>query len=157
VVVRSSGVLYGSTFSGSGNAGYGTVYTLTPAVDGSWTESILYRFSGAGDDTQSPQGSLAVSHNGVLYGTGVNGGLFGRGGIFSIAPDGTETVLYNFGSTSADAVGPQGVVLGKNGSLYGTTTSGGTNNAGTVFELTPPATAGSPWTESILHSFGGVK
>ena len=41
------------------------------------------------------------------------------------------------------------------GNLYGTTGSGGVNDRrGTVFELTPPATSGESWTESILWSFG---
>ena len=60
-----------------------------------------------------------------------------------------------------------GIVLGKNGVLYGTTTYGGSattvchnpyteaSGCGTVFQLTPPATAGGAWTESIMHSFTG--
>ena len=44
--------------------------------------------------------------------------------------------------------------MDSSGNLYSTTDLGGANSAGTVFELTPPATAGGDWTESILWSFG---
>src|SRR6516164_601376 len=62
----------------------------------------------------------------------------------------TETVLYSFGSQSGDAVYPRyaGVVLDKQGNLYGTTLSGGAYGWGTVFKLTPTVT------ETVLYSFG---
>jgi uncharacterized repeat protein (TIGR03803 family) len=37
------------------------------------------------------------------------------------------------------------------GNPYGTTSSGGANNAGAVFELTPNA-ARTAWTETVLYS-----
>ena len=47
------------------------------------------------------------------------------------------------------------------GNLYGTTIYGGAYGEsdggwghGTVFELSPPVTAGDKWTETVLHSFG---
>ena len=48
-----------------------------------------------------------------------------------------------------------GVTVGKGGVLYGVTTEGGDSNLGTVFEMQPPATAGTAWTESVIHSFTG--
>jgi uncharacterized repeat protein (TIGR03803 family) len=63
----------------------------------------------------------------------------------------TETTLHDFGS---EDVLPATVLLGPNGVLYGTT-SGGASNYGAVFELTPPASSGGSWTETILHSFTG--
>lgn len=38
--------------------------------------------------------------------------------------------------------------------LYGMTYTGGANNKGTVFQLTPPTEAGGVYTETILYSFG---
>jgi hypothetical protein len=50
-------------------------------------------------------------------------------------------------------------VLGADGSLYGTTESGGTgsciNGCGTAFKLTPPGGPGKPWNETILYHFKG--
>src|SRR4051812_568733 len=62
------------------------------------------------------------------------------------APGGKSTVrLPRFG----------GRFVGKAGELYGTTYCCGEGPGnGTVFELTPPAESGGPWTETVLHSFG---
>jgi len=70
----------------------------------------------------------------------------------------TLTTLYSFGSQPRDGVDPQaGIVFDKVGNLYGITSVGaisGTN--GILFQLSPPATKGNPWTESILHKFRGT-
>jgi uncharacterized repeat protein (TIGR03803 family) len=42
------------------------------------------------------------------------------------------------------------VILDGKGNLYGTTSYGGTYNAGTVYKLSP---AGGTWTVSVLHNF----
>src|SRR5579864_2916212 len=60
----------------------------------------------------------------------------------------SETVLYSFGSQSGDGSTPYaGLILDKQGTLYGTTYLGGANNEGTVFKLTPSGT------ETVLYSF----
>jgi uncharacterized repeat protein (TIGR03803 family) len=71
-------------------------------------------------------------------------------------------VLYAF-TGGADGAGPsQGpLIRDESGALYGTTSNGGhlggncvnTRGCGTVFKLTPPATPGGAWTETVLHSF----
>ena len=62
------------------------------------------------------------------------------------------SVLYNFGSKTGDPANPSfsGIVAqGRNGSLYGTTPSGGTSGAGAVFKITPAGIL------TILYSFTG--
>src|SRR5580693_221708 len=65
------------------------------------------------------------------------------------------TTLYSFTGQDGDGASPYaGVVLGPDGSLYGTTGYGGTFGAGVVYQLSPP-TSGGAWTESVLYSFTG--
>ena len=80
-------------------------------------------------------------------GGGGSGGGSGSGG--GGTPAATYDVLHFFVS-SPDGVHPYaGLVLDASGNLYGTTYDAGTNNAGTVFKITPAGV------ESVLYSFGG--
>jgi uncharacterized repeat protein (TIGR03803 family) len=64
----------------------------------------------------------------------------------------TESTLYTFSETTN--FWPQGTLIeDSKGNLYGTTRGGGTYGAGTVFELSPPATSGAAWTMAYLYSF----
>lgn len=68
----------------------------------------------------------------------------------------TFTALYDFGS-GINYQGPSGpMIIGRDGSLYGVTVTGGLG-FGTVFQLSPPAVPGGTWTETAIYSFkGGV-
>jgi uncharacterized repeat protein (TIGR03803 family) len=130
-----AGNLYGTT-GGGGNSDQGTVFKL--ASDG--TESVLYAFKG-GSDGNNPETGVIMDKAGNLYGATASGGGMhcsheygGCGTVFKLAPDGTETVLFAFyGSRGRLPVA--GLLMGKNGLLYGTTTSGGTDNDGVVFSV----------------------
>ena len=62
----------------------------------------------------------------------------------------TNPILYTFGSYPTDGVHPlDSLVQGSDGNFYGTTSGGGTNNAGIVFTITAQGTF------SALHSFNG--
>jgi uncharacterized repeat protein (TIGR03803 family) len=65
-------------------------------------------------------------------------------------PAQTLTVIHTFKGGTTDGSEPYGTPLLFNGDLYGTTKGGGTNNAGTVYEVNF-ATKDS----AILHSFAG--
>jgi uncharacterized repeat protein (TIGR03803 family) len=74
------------------------------------------------------------------------------GNALAAAP--TETVLYSFLGPPDGATLQGSLVADASGNLYGTTGGGvSTTCCGTVFELSPPATAGGAWTETILHTF----
>jgi uncharacterized repeat protein (TIGR03803 family) len=63
---------------------------------------------------------------------------------------GTYSLLYSFGQSSTDACAPlAGLVRDSSGNLYGTTASGGQDDEGTVFKVTPGGA------ETVLHSFAG--
>jgi uncharacterized repeat protein (TIGR03803 family) len=132
------------------------------------SESILWSFGKGSDDSDGavPLASLIMDSRGNLYGTTAVGGNVtnpangqGNGTVFELTSTGVESVLWNFGN-NPDGSRPQaGLTMDSNGNLYGTTLNGGvfasaSDPGGTVFELTPPATSGGSWTESILWSFG---
>src|SRR5207249_2202831 len=71
------------------------------------------------------------------------GGPENAGTLFKIKTDGSGySVLYNFGNSLMQDRGPcTGLLLGDNGTLFGTTSSGGDLYLGSIFELfsAPPA------------------
>ena len=173
LVFDASGNLYGTTPKGGThtdcygeNIGCGTVFELSPAVGGGWTENILYNFGGTSTDGTNPYGTLIFDTAGNLYGTTEGGGTGvcdqgenSCGTVFELKPKAgggwEEKVLYNFGSTSTDGYYPgAGLIFDATGNLYGTTSRGGTYGFGTVFELTH--TADGSWTEKVLHRFNGT-
>ena len=177
VVIGPNGVLYGTTLMGGKQnclTGCGTVYALVPPAAGSsghWTEKIIHAFDFSVGDGYAPTANLVFGPNGSLYGTTLYGGAANVGVVFELKPplpgaadaDWTETILYSFlGSSAHDGANPSGTLaLGKGGTIYGSTSSGGLVNAtcppagcGTVFELAP-STEGAPWKETILHNFTG--
>ena len=157
LVIGSGGVLSGTTRAGGiapGAMGFGTVFSLTPPASpgGAWTEATLHRFTG-GADGQMPEAGVVIGSGGVLYGTSWAGAT-----VFSLTPPAspggawTEATLYTF--TNGDV--PNGVVIGKGGVLYGTGQGWGGTDLGIVFSLTPPASPGGAWTETVLHTFTGT-
>jgi uncharacterized repeat protein (TIGR03803 family) len=161
LIFDASGALYGTTYYGGGYYYAGTLFQLTPpaAPGGIWTETVLHTFSWS--DGAYPYGTLIADASGALYGTTANGGLDQNyGTVFQLTPPATtggawtETVLYRF--TGGDGANPYaGLISDASGVLYGTASGGGAGNSGTVFKLTPPATTGGAWTETVLHSFTG--
>jgi uncharacterized repeat protein (TIGR03803 family) len=117
------------------------------------SEKILWSF-GNGTDGAAPWAGVIRDRWGNLYGTTNGGGTYGVGTVFELTPDGTESVLWSFGNGTDGQRPHAGLIMDKSGNLYGTTAHGGAYGGGTVFELTPPSSNGSAWTESILWSFG---
>ncbi len=142
-LIHVKGKLYGTTVYG-GASDDGTVFSITP----SGTETVLYGFKAGSGDGERPYAGL-IDVNGTLYGTTHLGGANGDGAVFSIAPSGTESVLYSFKGGSADGEYPYARLTSVKDRLYGTTIEGGANGVGTVFSLTRSGT------ETVLHSFGG--
>ena len=162
LLAAKGGTLYGTTASG-GSSNFGTVFKEKPPAfqNGVWTESVLYSFKG-GIDGSEPVAGLIAGQNGVLYGTTKLGGTSSLGTVFELMPPATpgtpwtESVLYSFAGGADGETPVAGLVAGKDGTLYGTTSGGGTSGLGTVFALTPPPTPGDPWTEGVLYSFPGA-
>ncbi len=167
LIFDKPGDLYGVTENGGEN-GAGTVFELTPQLNGTWKESILFSFSNTGAMGFRPQASLIIDGAGNLYGTTANGGGTagaGQGVVFELSPPSsgttwTPTVLHTFGETLYDADTPlANLYMDSQGNLYGTAYALGCcdifggNFAGIAFELTPPTTPGGTWTEILLWGF----
>jgi uncharacterized repeat protein (TIGR03803 family) len=144
LILADDGKLYGATVNG-GAFGSGTVFRITP--NGAFT---LLRSLPAAYTGMTPASGLAATGDGRLYGTTLQGGASNRGTIFGIATDGAFTPLHSFAGGAADGESPGGELLrASDGNLYGTTESGGSSDAGTVFRIT------SEGTFTLLHSFRG--
>ncbi len=170
VVLDNSGNVYGSTQFGGSCCG--TVYELSPTSSGGWTYKVLHGFSNSSLGAYvSP--SLVRDSAGNLYGTTINGGNLnvdcngtGCGVVFELSPTSSgpwkETVLHTF-SGGADGANPfGGLLIGPDGSLYGTTVRGGNNHqcatkyvqgCGVVYRLTKGTTG---WHFSVLYTFTRV-
>jgi uncharacterized repeat protein (TIGR03803 family) len=157
LVFDSAGNIYGTT-SGGGKYLDGTVFELSPAANGKWTETLLYSFcpvAGCADGA-NPASNLVFDSSGNLFGTTSAGGAQQSGAVFELTPGTggkwTETTLYSFQNNNLDGVNPDaGMLFDSGGNLYGTTYWGGTYGAGTVFELSPNGQG--QWTETVLYSF----
>ncbi len=152
LIMDKAGNLYGTTPAGGAHV-FGTVFELSPSSNG-WTESILYNFTGGADGGSPGGGSMAFDGVGNLYGATQGGGVYGYGVVFELSPSSsgwTESVLHSFADTTSDGGYPTSVVFNSRGTLFGTTTEGGTYGRGTIFRLS--RSAGGSWKETVLHNF----
>jgi len=126
------------------------------------TYKILYTFTGYTDGAL-PEGTLIIDDQGNLYGTTAGGGTYGGGTIFELSPgsDGTwtRTILYSFNGPGDGNSPTGGLLMDRQGNLYGTAQQSGITNAncsvgcGTVFALLKTAQG---WRYQVLHSFHGM-
>jgi uncharacterized repeat protein (TIGR03803 family) len=129
----------------------GTAFTMTPA--GAFT--TLLRFGG-----DRSAYTLIQATDGNFYGTTSTGGTVngsvcnlspssGCGTVFTMTPAGAITRLHEFSWT--DGSSPVAALIqAADGNFYGTTSEGGINGVGVVFELTLPlAIAREPQSQTI--------
>jgi uncharacterized repeat protein (TIGR03803 family) len=153
LVQGSDGNFYGTTGSG-GAFNHGTVFKITPA--GMLTN--IWHFTN-GLDGGFPLAEVVQGPDGFFYGTTYSGGTSNLGVIYKITSAGTLTPLWQFGSLSNDADGAHpnaALVLGSDGSFYGTCSSGGTNtyhSVGTVFRITTTGTLTPLWQFGSLSNY----
>ena len=159
LIFDASGNLYGTTQTGGvlvgtgcGGLPCGTVFELSPAAGGAWTETVLYSFcssANCADGALPSPSALVFDTLGNLYGTTNAGGIpgtncisYGCGTVFELTPGSggvwSETVLFAFPPNGFQGMGQLGgVVLDSAGNLYGTSEVGGRFAAGTVFKVAP--------------------
>jgi len=173
LIFDETGSLYGTTYAGGSQAGCGfsgtgcgTVFRLSPASGGSWTETVIHSFSDANGAKPNPD--LIFDASGNLYGTTQEGGGYcsnalppGCGTVFELSPvtggGWTGSVLHSFTDEDDGGYPQSGLLLDQSGNLYGTTSSPCSGyiypfvGCGNVYELSPsgPGT----WRETVLHRF----
>jgi uncharacterized repeat protein (TIGR03803 family) len=147
-----SGNLYGTTSTGGrpgcvydGSSGCGTVFELTPNINGSWTETILHAFSRS--DGATPLAAVVLDPAGNVYGTTYLGGSpacdgdgFGCGTVFRLTPKNGlwSASVFRFAGYQTGSNPAAPLTLDSTGNVYGTTTIGGrgTLPRGVVFRIT---------------------
>jgi len=158
LTIDRAGNLYGTTTWG-GTGGAGVVFRLAHAGSG-WVLTTLYNFDYNANGAY-PESGVIFGPDGSLYGMTGEAGQYGYGVVYRLRPSPAacksadcpweETVLYSFtGGADGKYPGHANVVFDQAGNLYGTTTSGGDENGGVVFKLTP---SNGGWIQSTLWSF----
>ncbi len=156
------GVLYGTT---QNTFDYGTVYLMS-RTGSQWNFSTIFDFDG-GNGGDSPMARVVFGADQHMYGTTTGGGNLGGGGtVFKLTPQASiclsvgcpwnENVLWNFNAFSYDGgrfAGHGDLVWDQQGNIYGTTSGGGNNDEGVIYELSP---SGNGWHQSVLYSFGDL-
>ena len=133
---------------------------------GTYTEKILYSFTGANGDGAIPFAvDLVRDAAGNLYGTTTFGGSYdgnictyrGCGTVFELVNSAespgtyTEKVLYRFTDANGDTGFPQtGLAMDQAGNLYGTSGAGGAGGWGAVYEL---VNSSGTYEERVIYSF----
>ncbi len=148
LIVNAYGDLFGTDVVDS------TLFEVANTASGyASTPTTLVSFNGSG--LSHPVGGLITDANGDLFGVTEYGGGNGNGAAFEIANTSngyasTPTVLVSFNSTVV-----AGLIADANGDLFGTTTTGGADGDGTVFEIAKTA-SGYASTPATLVSFNAT-
>ncbi len=127
--IKGNDSAYYCTTTAGGAYNYGTIVKICGGK-----ATVLHSFNKSTDGGM-PQGDLLLASNGNFYGMTSNGGANGLGTIFKITPGGSFTVIHNFNGTTDGSNPHGGLIQAKDGNLYGMTTAGGANNAGTIFKI----------------------
>jgi uncharacterized repeat protein (TIGR03803 family) len=148
-----AGNLYGATVGG-GAFGCGAVFELKHQKK-TWSESVIYNFTGGSDGCWPEFGSVTIPKAGEIYGTTGAGGSDNQGVVYLLKlSKGTwnETTLYDF--TGGDDGGQvfAGVTLDSAGNIFAAAAYYGTDAYGAVIELTKQK---SGWQEKTLLDFTG--
>jgi len=135
---NGDGNFYGTTYAGGNSSSAGTLFKITPAGN----VTTLYDFCSKTNcnDGSTPNVPLTQDNWGDFYGTTKVNGANAGGTLFVFTWWGGFHTIYHFCSATNCADGSQplgGPVLGGDFNIYGTTTTGGANGAGSVYQFTP--------------------
>ena len=160
LIIGSDGNFYGTTARG-GARDFGTVFRMTPA--GKLTTLVEFTGNAGNHRGALPEAALILGADGDFYGTTFRGGVGDKGTVFKVTASGTLTTLVRFtGTNGLNKGGTPGAALflAQDGSYYGTTSGGGTGDAGTVFKMSSDGTVNTiaefPTVDFATYSLPGV-
>jgi uncharacterized delta-60 repeat protein len=140
LVSDGAGSFWGTTTAG-GVHGHGTIFKIDIATSALTT--VIHFANGTGDKGAAPTGALVPDGNGYLWGTTSRGGAAGMGTVFKVhMTTGTLTSVAEF--TDSNEVSGQaqrgreplaGLVDDGTGHLWGVTSRGGLEDAGTLYKI----------------------
>lgn len=144
LIQAKDGNLYGVTYGG-GKYNDGIIFkcSLAGVLDtlASFNEAVTGQF---------PRGTLLQATDGNLYGMTQSGGSSNDGVLFKCTTAGVLTALVNFNGANGTSTFYGTLIQATDSNLYGTTSNGGTNNDGTLFQCTLTGTL------TTLVSFNGA-
>ena len=155
ITFDNEGNMYGTTAgAGTPQCGYrgcGTIFELTPTRSG-WTETTLYAFRNGIDGCSS--GPAFRDPAGNLYGITIEDGPDNNGGtVWELSPTNggwTFSVIHAFNFYTVGWYGPYAPTMDATGNLWGVVNSGGANDTGMLFKLTP---TNGGWTFTDAYDF----
>jgi uncharacterized repeat protein (TIGR03803 family) len=155
MIFDDMGNLYGAALQGGTTSTNGGVYQFTPS-GGGWTETNLYTFINSNRDGDAPVGGIIRDGAGNIYGTTM--GIYPAqttpyGSAYELSNSGAGwnvTMSYLFQNGNDGAFPKAAFAMDTSGNLYGTTSAGGPNGGGVVFELSPSQ---GGWVFNTLYSF----
>jgi uncharacterized repeat protein (TIGR03803 family) len=156
------GALYGMTPQG-GTAGDGAIFRFDL---GTGQYVVLHQFQGGSGDGATPDHGALIARGSELFGLTSKGGPANDGVLFRIDTSGANfQVLHSFAPGPKNGIQPEGSLVLRGSTLYGTTSAGGRLNQGVVFKVGtsgrgfkvlhalagPPADGASPLDSLLIH------
>jgi uncharacterized repeat protein (TIGR03803 family) len=132
-----------------------TVFELSPDGTGGWNPTTLHVFP---DQGLGIEGTPVLDNTGSLYGTIMyeqSNGVLGQGEVYRLREEDGRWELLTLHTWAAGDGPYAGVTLDAAGHIYGTTTGGGSNGLGTVFELVAANNNAKAYRAKVLWNFNG--
>ncbi|MFO1337430.1 MAG: choice-of-anchor tandem repeat GloVer-containing protein [Burkholderiaceae bacterium] len=125
----------------------GTIVSCLPPLTLASGVTVIHDFTGTGGTGKKPNGALVQASDGGLYGTAWAGGAKRWGDVFKLTTTGSATVVRSFKGQTGGNHPWAGLILGKDGHLYGTTFEGAGDLDGTLFKVSLNGAL------TVLHEF----
>ncbi|MBX7210869.1 MAG: M36 family metallopeptidase [Verrucomicrobiaceae bacterium] len=142
MIEATDGYLYGVTSGGGTGGGFGTVFKVSPG-DGTFTSLTSFTGTSGIAPGSTPQTKLVEGADGALYGTTQSGGAGNFGTVFKVSTGGVMENIVQFTGTTGGYLGTSpnsNLLLAGDGNFYGTTSTGGTGNFGSIYRIAPDGT-----------------